>query len=130
MDFTITQITPLLLVGNLEEAIAFYTKQLGFVLVFRYEDFYAGIEKNGHAIHLKTNYDTTGKAAERASDENIDLLFTVENIALLFADISANGIEIVQPLREMPYGTEFYIADPDGHAIAFMGGNYTGPDHT
>jgi len=27
-------------------------------------------------------------------------------------------VEIVQPLREMRYGKEFYIADPDGYVIA------------
>jgi predicted enzyme related to lactoylglutathione lyase len=29
-------------------------------------------------------------------------------------------VQIVQPLREMPYGTEFYISDPDGYIISFI----------
>jgi hypothetical protein len=31
------------------------------------------------------------------------------------------AIEIIQPLRAMPYGKEFYIADPDGYIIGFLG---------
>jgi hypothetical protein len=27
---------------------------------------------------------------------------------------------IVQPLRAMPYGKEFYIADPDGYILSFL----------
>ena len=61
MPFTIKQITPLLLVSDLERAIAFYVQQLGFTLAFIYEDFYAGIEKDGHPIHLKTDYRETKK---------------------------------------------------------------------
>jgi len=26
---------------------------------------------------------------------------------------------VIQSLREMPYGREFYVADPDGYIIAF-----------
>jgi predicted enzyme related to lactoylglutathione lyase len=29
-------------------------------------------------------------------------------------------LKITQPLRTMPYGTEFYISDPDGYVLAFL----------
>jgi predicted enzyme related to lactoylglutathione lyase len=35
----------------------------------------------------------------------------------MVSDIGAN---ITQPLRNMPYGTAFYMADPDGHILAFI----------
>jgi uncharacterized glyoxalase superfamily protein PhnB len=121
MPFTIKQITPLLLVSNLEEAIAFYVQQLGFTLAFTYEDFYAGIEKNGHPIHLKTDYRETKGRPSRSNNDELDLVFAVDNVAGVFEEITKTNVEIIQPLREMPYGTEFYIADPDGHMIAFVG---------
>ncbi|MGX5857287.1 VOC family protein [Dyadobacter jiangsuensis] len=121
MAFTIKQITPLLLVSNLEEAIAFYVQQLGFTLAFTYEDFYAGIEKNGHPIHLKTDYRETKDRPSRSNNDELDLVFAVDNVAGVFEEITKTNVEIIQPLREMPYGTEFYIADPDGHVIAFVG---------
>lgn len=120
MPFTIKQITPLLLVSDLDRAIAFYVQQMGFTLAFIYEDFYAGIEKNGHSIHLKTDYNAAREKPMRDDNYELDLLFSVDNVATLFEEISQKGIEIVQPLRKMPYGTEFYIADPDGHVIAFV----------
>ncbi|WP_353720026.1 VOC family protein [Dyadobacter sp. 676] len=120
MEFKINQITPLLLVRDLDGSIAFYTQQLGFALAFRYEDFYAGIENDGHSIHLKTTYKPEQGEARPKNKEEIDLLFAVDNITSLFETISKKGVQIVQPLREMPYGNEFYIADPDGHVIAFV----------
>ena len=120
MAFTIKQVTPLLLVSDLEQAIAFYVQHLGFTLAFIYEDFYAGIEKDGHSIHLKTAYNAAREKPVRDDNYELDLLFSVDNLATLFEEISQKSIEIVQPLREMPYGAEFYIADPDGHVIAFV----------
>ncbi|MGG7665739.1 VOC family protein [Dyadobacter sp. BHUBP1] len=119
MEFQINQITPLLLVRDLERAITFYVEQLGFSLTFRYEDFYAGIEMNGNVIHLKTDYQWTDKPEHRNNDD-VDLLFSVDNVEAVYEEISKKHIEIVQPLREMPYGKEFYTADPDGHVIAFV----------
>lgn len=122
MTFNIKQIIPQLLVFDLELAISFYVQQLGFTLAFRYEDFYAGIEKDGHSVHLKKDTDVPEQKRVQRPNENLDLIFSVDNLAALFEEISAKDIKIVQPLRKMPYGAEFYIADPDGHVIAFMEG--------
>lgn len=118
MSFSINQITPLLLVSDLELAITFYVRQLGFKVTFRYEDFYAGIEKDGHSIHLKTDYRESKETPERDGNDDIDLIFAVDNLSGVFAEISKMAVDIIQPLREMPYGCEFYISDPDGHVIA------------
>lgn len=120
MEFKINQISPLLLTRDLEQAIYFYVRHLGFILNFVYEDFYAGVEKDGHSIHLKTDYNAAREKPVRGDNYELDLLFSVDNVATLFEKISKKGIEIVQPLREMPYGKEFYIADPDGHVLAFV----------
>lgn len=94
-------------------------QKLGFTLEFRYEDFYAGIEKDGHSIHLKMRYED--KNGSRLKDnEDLDLVFSVDDISSHFEEVSAKEVKIIQPLREMPYGMEFYIADPDGNVIAFM----------
>lgn len=119
MSFTIKQITPLLLVSDLEQAIAFYVQQLSFTVAFIYEDFYAGIEKDGHSIHLKTDYREAKERPLRSNDE-LDLVFAVDNVSAVFGEISKTTVEIIRPLRVMPYGTEFYIADPDGNMIAFV----------
>lgn len=53
-------------------------------------------------------------------DAPLELLFLVDDIDSLFVELSARGARIIQPLREMPYAKEFYIADPDGNVMAFM----------
>ncbi len=49
----IKKMSPQILVTDIGRSIEFYTKKLGFEVDFLYEDFYAGIIKNGYSIHLK-----------------------------------------------------------------------------
>jgi predicted enzyme related to lactoylglutathione lyase len=111
------KMSPILPVAHIEQSIEFYTTKLGFSLDFRYEDFYAGILKDGHSIHLKA--DDSNKNNVKNKDE-LNIIFAVEAIELLYEDLRRKSIEIVQPLREMPYGREFYIADPDGNHLGFV----------
>ena len=108
------KMSPLLLVANIEHSIEFYTEKLGFSLDFRYEDFYAGIVKDGHSIHLKCG------ASAPADKEHLEITFSVDGIERLYQEILNKSVEIVQPLRDMPYGREFYISDLDGNHISFL----------
>jgi predicted enzyme related to lactoylglutathione lyase len=120
MSFTVPEfkkMSPLVHVTHIEQSIEFYTKKLGFSLEFRYEDFYAGIIKDGHSIHLKS-----GKSHWRYENQkdDLDINFAVEHIEILYNILLSKSIKIIQPLRAMPYGREFYIADPDGNHIGFV----------
>ena len=53
MDTKIRKMSPQLIVSDLNRSIEFYIQQLGWAIDFRYEDFYAGIIKDGCSIHLK-----------------------------------------------------------------------------
>jgi catechol 2,3-dioxygenase-like lactoylglutathione lyase family enzyme len=123
------KMSPLLPVTDIEHSIEFYTNKLGFSLDFRYEDFYAGIVKDGHSIHLKCGAPpesgaTSESGAPSANDgknkDDLDIMFSVGDIERLYEYVLSQSIEIVQPLRDMPYGREFYMADPDGNRIAFI----------
>jgi predicted enzyme related to lactoylglutathione lyase len=116
----IKRMSPLLVVSNLERAISFYTKQLGFDLDFRYEDFYAGIIKDGHSIHLKLGEYSAEDRQTKKDNQDLEITFAVDGIEDLYEEISARSVEITQPLRDMPYGKEFYVADPDGNVISFL----------
>lgn len=115
----IRKMSPQLLVADIEYSIEFYTKKLGFDVDFRYEDFYAGIVKDGYSIHLKVGR-SLGQRENRRIMENLDIIFSVDNIEGLYEELSSKSVEFTQSLREMPYGKEFYVADPDGHIIAFL----------
>ena len=110
--------SPLLLVKDMERSIDFYTGTMDFAVQFRYEEFYAGIGRDGHSIHLKQAVPLAGEEYRR-QNEHVDILFSVTGIADLYNRILTAPVDVVQPLREMPYGREFYVADLDGYIIAF-----------
>ena len=112
--------SPQLLVSDIDRSIDFYTKQLGFDVDFRYEDFYAGIIKDGYSIHLKSGHLSTEERTKKKMNEDIDIVFSVDNIEGLYNELSEKQVEIIQTLRNMPYGKEFYIADIDGYIISFI----------
>ncbi|HEX2628949.1 MAG TPA: VOC family protein [Chitinophagaceae bacterium] len=118
-DYHIKKMSPQLLVNNIEQSIEFYIQKLGFIIDFRYEDFYAGISKDGCSIHLKCGKSSAEERKSKKDNEDLDIIFSVDAIENLYEALLNESIEVVQPLRLMPYGKEFYIADPDGHVISF-----------
>lgn len=112
--------SPQLVVKDINHSIDFYTNVLAFHVDFRYEDFYAGIVKDGYSIYLKTGEPSIETREHKRENEHIDIVFSVDNIESLFDELSSKSINITQPLRDMPYGKEFYVADPDGYIIAFL----------
>jgi predicted enzyme related to lactoylglutathione lyase len=109
-----------LLVGDLQRSIDFYTKKLGFDLDFVYEDFYAGIGKNGFSIHLKCAAPAPEERENKRSHNHLDIIISTEDIDALYETMLNQSIDIVEPLCDQPYGREFYIADPDGYIIALL----------
>jgi catechol 2,3-dioxygenase-like lactoylglutathione lyase family enzyme len=116
----IKRMSPQLVVKDVERSVEFYTGKLGFELDFRYEDFYAGIIKNGYSIHLKSGNPSIEERKRRRINEDLDIVFSVEGIEDLYEEMLTKAAEIIQPLRQMPYAKEFYVADPDGYIIGFL----------
>ncbi|MGZ3926512.1 MAG: VOC family protein [Mucilaginibacter sp.] len=112
--------SPLFVVADLKRSLDFYTQKLGFETDFVYDDFYAGIIRDGYSLHLKSGSPNTEERANRHRNEDLDLVFSVDDIQGLLEAIKSRSATIVQPLREMPYGREFYIADPDGYLLGFV----------
>ena len=116
----IKKMSPQILVTDIGRSIEFYTKKLGFDLDFLYEDFYAGIIKNGYSIHLKLGNPLTEERKTKRENEDLDIVFSVEAVEDLYTELVNKSVEITQPLCDRPYGKEFYIADPDGYILAFL----------
>jgi len=117
---SIKKMSPQFLVTDFERSIQYYTQVLGFDLEFRYEDFYAGIIKDGYSIHLKCGQPSREERENKKENNDLDIVFSVDNVDALYEEYSQKPIEIIQPLCERPYGKEFYIADPDGYILAFL----------
>ena len=116
----ILNMSPQLIVANLDKSLAFYTGQLGFAIDFRYEDFYFGIVKDGFSIHLKAGTPSAVERANKHREDGLDIVFVVPDPEALYKDFTAKAINIIQPLRNMPYGKEFYMEDPDGYILGFL----------
>ncbi|SFQ16770.1 VOC family protein [Parafilimonas terrae] len=119
-DSKIKKMSPQLLVIDIDASIEFYTKKIGFDLDFRYEDFYAGISKDGHSIHLKSGKPSLEERQNKLANDDLDIVFSIEGVEDLYNDFINKSIQITQPLCDRPYGKEFYIADPDGYILAFL----------
>lgn len=117
-NFAVKGMSPQLLVSDIERSVEFYTHVLGFTVEFRYEDFYAGLTKDGFSIHLKLG--RPGQIASKGPDD-LDLVFSVDEIESVYERLLTGAVRVVQKLREAPYGKEFYVSDPDGHVLAFLG---------
>lgn len=117
---TLDYIAPVLRVADLARSIAFYRDRLGFQVVFDYEGFYAEVRRDGCRIHLNCAPPTPRDqfAFERA--EHIDACVVVTDAEGLFASLESAGVTFSVALRTMPYGSEFYVRDPDGYILGFM----------
>ena len=111
--------SPQFLVTDINQSIEFY-KKLSFELDFIYEDFYAGIVKDGHSIHLKLGRPSIEERKSKRNNEDLDLVLSVNDIEDLYEELLSKSIDIIQPLRDAPYGKEFYVADPDGYIIGYL----------
>jgi catechol 2,3-dioxygenase-like lactoylglutathione lyase family enzyme len=117
---TLTHIAPVLRVADISRSLAFYRDQLGFAVEFVYESFYAGVCRDGCHIHLKCSPPTPRDPAAFEREEQIDAYIGVHGAETLSENFALAGVPFVVPLRRMPYGTEFYVRDPDGYVLGFV----------
>ena len=109
-----------MLVSSLDRSIEFYRNVLGYDVEFQYEDFYAGLIRDEHALHLKCATPVHEERKFRQANEHLDLTFIITELNTMYEYLKGKAVEITQKLRDMPHGREFYIADPEGYILAFM----------
>ena len=116
----IEQLVPQLRTTDLDRAIHFYTKKLGFRLAFRYRDFYAGVSSGTRMIHLKLVDELDPGIDFVRRGQHLHLHVEVQDIHAAFQQVQDADIKIVGGISNRPWGmTEFVIEDPDGHTIYF-----------
>jgi catechol 2,3-dioxygenase-like lactoylglutathione lyase family enzyme len=116
----VTGIAPQFLVDDLDRAIAYYRDRLGFELDFTYQSFYAGVSRDGVAIHLKHAPKVLADRAHRRQNEHLDAYISVTGIRGLFSELQTRGAEVIKPLEARPWAfVDFYVQDPDGYILCF-----------
>lgn len=120
MATALRHIAPVFRIRDMDRSLAFYQDRLGFELEFLYDNFYGSVLRDGCHIHLQcgTPAERDQAAFERA--EQLDACIVVNDARALARRLAAAGATFSVPLREMPYGTEFYVRDPDGYILGFV----------
>jgi uncharacterized glyoxalase superfamily protein PhnB len=112
-DVDCVQQHPLLYVSDLLAAIDFYTTKLGFRHGFTWGDppDMAGVNLGDVSIHLMEGTPTPDGCA---------LYFVIGDADALYEYQLANGVEIVRPPQDMPWGMRDYrVRDLYGHLLGF-----------
>ncbi len=99
-------------VTDVEAALRYYTKVLGFFERFRYGE-YAGVEYGSVQIHLAG----PGATNRRAVGQSGIYIF-VDECDAYYAEITARGAKTQAPPTDQEYGMrDFIIEDPDGNLV-------------
>jgi uncharacterized glyoxalase superfamily protein PhnB len=110
---TLTRINPILNVRDVDAAVDYYTRNLGFEREFVWGDptTFAGITRDG--IEIMFCKDGQGSPGTW-------MTIWVDDVDQLFEEFTASGADIRQPPIDLPWGVrEMNVADLDGHRIRF-----------
>ncbi len=123
-DIVCNQLFPTLLVSDIATAVDFYVTRLGFHHRFSWGEppTFAGVDLGNVTVHLqKEDYYVKGAS---------EVGFIIDNADELYHFHKANGVKVVVPLEDRPYGIRDYrVRDHDGNYLAFGSYIYNqGPD--
>ena len=117
----VTSRAPQFLVDDLARSINYYEK-LGFTFGEPWEGFYAIGRLDGLELHLKEAPKNEEERRHRRANDHLDAAAGVGGIEAFYAQCTANGVTIIKPLTDTPWGAKgFYVEDPDGYILAFSG---------
>jgi hypothetical protein len=116
-------VTPILLVRDVNVCAAFFRQKLGFVIDFLYglPPFYGAVSRDGVCLHMRCVRDPV--FARAAAQEKSLILATIEvsNVQGLFDEFKARHVAFAQTLTKQAWGgTDFHVRDPDGNVISFV----------
>jgi uncharacterized glyoxalase superfamily protein PhnB len=107
------RIAPELPSANLDSALAYYEKKLGFEVALRFPgNQYAIVERDDVAIHLFV--------AEASNSYSICVHIFASGLDQLFRELQTSGALICQKIERKPWGNrEFRVRDEFGNELKF-----------
>ena len=118
---TLTGISPVLLVADLDRSVAFFRDGLGFVCeVFGDPPDFAVVRRDEAVILLALAVDAEIVPNWRIVEKMWDAYIRVDDADAVYAELQERGATIDYTIYDAPHGfREFGVQDPDGHDIAF-----------
>lgn len=123
----ITAVAAELFVSDIQKSCDFFTRKLGFAIVYTYGEppFYGQVKRGAARLNLKHMdhpvIDPALREREQllSADMGVD---TAEEIKQLYLEFQAAGVDFQQTLMRQPWGAKnFVVRDPDGNLLLFAG---------
>jgi len=120
------QLTPVLIVDEVEPCIKFWTDRLGFEVTNKVPDpdgklLFASVQKGPIEIMYQTRASVISEQQSSAGDltgHSVALFITVEDLDTI--EKSLRGAPVVKPRHDTFYGsTEIYVKEPGGNTVGF-----------
>jgi predicted enzyme related to lactoylglutathione lyase len=119
---TLTGISPVLLVADIERSVSYYRDQLGFECEVHGDppDF-ATARRDGATILLALCREPERIVPNwRIVDKMWNVYIRMDDADAMYAEVQERGAGIDYTIYDAPHGfREFGVQDPDGHDIAF-----------
>ena len=117
---TLTGISPLLLVADLDRAVTFYRDALGFDCeVFGDPPDFAVASRDAAVILLALAKNRRRLVPNwQIVEKTVDAYIRVDDADAIYEEVQKSGARIDYTIYDAPHG-EFGVQDPDGHDIAF-----------
>jgi catechol 2,3-dioxygenase-like lactoylglutathione lyase family enzyme len=118
---------PELFVTDIKASLDFFTRKLGFAIVFSYGEppFYAQVKRDGARLNLKCLDRPVIDPTLRDREELLAAGMTVATafeIKELFLEFQSANVTFFQTLKKQPWGARnFIVKDPDGNLLLFAG---------
>ena len=112
-----SSVNPVFVVPDIQQAIEYYTQQLGFTFQFDWgkPPHFAGVNFGKVSLHLMKGTENAGKGFA---------YFVVENVDELYQYHRQNGVEIVETIANRDYDMrDYHLRDFCGNGLGF--GQYT-----
>jgi predicted enzyme related to lactoylglutathione lyase len=119
---TLTGVSPVLLVADLDRAVEYYRDRLGFHCeVYGDAPNFAAASRDSATILLALAPDSARLVPHWKIVENMwNAYIRVDDVDALYAEVQERGASIDYTIYDAPHGfREFGVQDPDGHDIAF-----------
>ena len=118
----LTGISPVLLVADVERAVAFYRDALGFECEVHGDPPDFAVASRDAAVILLALAPEPERIVPnwQIADKTVDAYIRVDDADAIYAEVQDRGAPIDWTIYDAPHGfREFGVQDPDGHDIAF-----------
>jgi catechol 2,3-dioxygenase-like lactoylglutathione lyase family enzyme len=118
---------PELFVADVDASCEFFTRKLGFSIVFTYGEppYYAQVKRDGAALNLRCVEHPVIDPDLRDREQLLSAALTVasaDEIKQLFLEFQTAGANFFQTLKREPWGARnFIVRDIDGNLLLFAG---------